>query len=115
MSLQPRLFQEIAAVGGTNVEPRQSAVASDRQWNLDTRGPEAPHLAKHIGQAGHALARDFDDDVAEPRPGAFPLPRCTCPAMAAAAAPARRASACRREWVPGDRSARTCCPESAHR
>src|SRR6266542_6662222 len=74
MSLQPRLFQEIAAVGGTNVEPRQSAVASDRQWNLDTRGPEAPHLAKHIGQAGHALARDFDDDVAEPRPGAFRRP-----------------------------------------
>src|SRR6184192_2927247 len=66
-SLQPRLFQEIAAVRRTNGELRQRAVASDGKWNLDTCGTEAPHLAKHIGKAGHALARDFDDDVAEPR------------------------------------------------
>src|SRR5512132_409442 len=74
MSLQLRLFQEIAAVGGTYVELRQLAVARERERNLDTRRSETPHLAEHVGQAGYALACDFDDHVAEPHTGAFRRP-----------------------------------------
>jgi hypothetical protein len=62
---QGRLLEEILAIGGAHLirdtVPSRTSVSGTSTPAVD----RPPDLAEHVGEAAHAPARDFHDDVAD--------------------------------------------------
>src|SRR5438552_4137539 len=63
--LQARLFQEVAAIPGLDVDARDRAVARQRERHARSGRPEAPDPAIEIRESCDALTGDIGDDIAE--------------------------------------------------
>src|SRR5450631_3515294 len=69
-----RLLQKVLTIGRLQQRVERFAPAHELQRHLDTGGARIPDIAKELWQRCHAMTGDFDDDVAEPHPGAMRWP-----------------------------------------